>query len=250
MSNSKVAIIGGSGLSQLAGISDIRREVGETPYGDPSAPLVIGTLGNNEVIFLPRHGLNHQIPPHQVNYRANVWVLKSMGVEQVYAVGATGSIDPVLQPRDIVIPTQLIDYTYAREHTFFDGRDSTVEHIDFTRPYSETLRQNLIQAGTAAGIQTHNEGVYAATQGPRLETVAEIDRIERDGGTIVGMTGMPEAALARELGMQYALISLVVNPAAGRSGEAVISMQKIHEHLRAGMGDICRIFEIMLRNTE
>ncbi len=242
----KIAIIGGSGLSHLKGLENVRREVGRTPYGDPSAPLTIGTLGDNEVIFLPRHGMSHQIPPHQVNYRANIWVLKSMGVERVYAVGATGSIDPALKPRDIVIPTQLIDYTYAREQTFYDGSNATVEHIDFSHPYSEPLRQQLIRAAASVGIQAHGAGVYAATQGPRLETAAEIDRIDRDGGTIVGMTGMPEAALARELDMQYALISLVVNPAAGRSGSAVISMQEIVAHLGGGMKDVCRVFEAML----
>jgi purine nucleoside phosphorylase len=200
MTNIKIAIIGGSGLSNLRGLTDVRREVGRTPYGDPSAPLTIGRLGDNEVIYLPRHGLNHQIPPHQVNYRANIWVLKSMGVEQVYAVGATGGIDPALKPRDIVIPTQLIDYTYGREQTYYDGSNLLVEHIDFSHPYSEKLR--------------------------------------------------PEAALARELEMQYALISLVVNPAAGRAGEEIISMSEILEHLEAGMLDVCRVFESMLRTEK
>jgi len=246
MQKVKIAIIGGSGLRHLKGLKNIRREVGRTPYGDPSAPLTIGTLGDNEVIFLPRHGLSHQIPPHQVNYRANIWVLKSMGVEQVYAVGATGSIDPVLKPGDIVIPEQLIDYTYGREQTFYDGSNAVVEHIDFSQPYSEPLRQRLIQAATRVGVDPHETGVYAATQGPRLETAAEIDRIDRDGGTIVGMTGMPEAALARELDLQYALISLVVNPAAGRAGNAVISMPDIVEHLDAGMKNVCKVFEAML----
>ncbi len=246
MKNIKIAIIGGSGLSQLNGLKDIRREVGRTPYGDPSAPLTIGMQGENEIIFLPRHGLSHQIPPHQVNYRANIWVLKSMGVEQIYAVGATGSIDPALKPRDIVIPSQLIDYTYGREQTFYDGSNAMVEHIDFSHPYTEALRQRLIAAAGTLKASLHTKGVYAATQGPRLETAAEIDRIDRDGGTIVGMTGMPEAALARELEMQYALISLVVNPAAGRDGDAVISMQDIVAHLNAGMKDVCRIFEVML----
>ena len=246
MQNIKTAIIGGSGLTQLKDLRDIRREVGRTPYGDPSAPLTMGTLGEREIIFLPRHGLSHQIPPHKVNYRANIWVLKSMGVQEVYAVGATGGIDPALRPRDIVIPTQLIDYTYDREQTFYDGSNSQVQHIDFSHPYTEHMREKLAQSAQAAGIEVQRDGVYAATQGPRLETAAEIDRIERDGGTIVGMTGMPEAALARELDLDYALISLVVNPAAGRAGDAIISMQEINEHLKAGMRDVCRIFEAML----
>lgn len=249
MQKIKTAIIGGSGLTKLKDLKDIRREVGRTPYGDPSAPMTMGTLGDHEVIFLPRHGLSHQIPPHQVNYRANIWVLKSMGVKQVYAVGATGGIASALKPRDIVIPTQLIDYTYDREQTFYDGANGIVEHIDFSQPYSEALRQNMIRAAATAGIPVHAEGVYAATQGPRLETAAEIDRIDRDGGSIVGMTGMPEAALARELEMEYALISLVVNPAAGRAGDETISMQEIFTHLEEGMQDVCRIFEAMLSES-
>jgi 5'-methylthioinosine phosphorylase len=246
MSKINTAIIGGSGLSNLKGLENIRREVGRTPYGDPSAPLTIGTLGKHEVIFLPRHGLSHQIPPHEVNYRANIWVLKSMGVQQIFAVGATGGIAPGLKPRDIVIPSQLIDYTYGREHTFYDGSNELVEHIDFSQPYSENLRQQLIKAASAVNIPVHGQGTYAATQGPRLETAAEIDRLDRDGATIVGMTGMPEAALARELEMEYALISLVVNPAAGRSGDALISMAEIVNHLDEGMRDVCQVFEAML----
>jgi 5'-methylthioinosine phosphorylase len=246
MKKIKIAIIGGSGLSTLKGLKNIRRDVGRTPYGDPSAPLTTGILGESEVIFLPRHGLNHQIPPHQVNYRANIWVLKSMGVEQVYAVGATGSIDLALKPGDIVIPLQLIDYTYGREQTYYDGSNAAVEHVDFSHPYSEPLRQRLIEAAASVNVKVHPKGVYAATQGPRLETVAEVDRIDRDGGTVVGMTGMPEAALARELEMEYALISLVVNPAAGRAGDAIISMEEIVAHLKVGMKDVCRVFEAML----
>lgn len=246
MKNIKTAIIGGSGLGKLKGLEKVRREVGRTPYGDPSAPLTIGTIGNEEVVFLPRHGLSHQIPPHEINYRANIWVLKSMGVKKIYAVGATGGIDSALKPRDIVIPTQLIDYTYAREQTFFDGSNLQVSHVDFTQPYVESLRQNLITAANSAGIEIHAGGVYAATQGPRLETAAEIDRIERDGGTIVGMTGMPEASLARELEIDYALISLVVNPAAGRGADQIISMEEINGHLSEGMKDVYKIFQALL----
>ena len=149
-----------------------------------------------------------------------------------------------------MIPTQLIDYTYGREQTFYDGSNSEVRHIDFSHPYAEFMRMKLLQAAGTAGIEAHDGGVYAATQGPRLETVAEIDRIERDGGTIVGMTGMPEAALARELDLDYALISLVVNPAAGRAGDATISMQEINDHLEAGMRNVCRVFEAMLSAAE
>ncbi len=247
MSNKiKTAIIGGSGLSELKGLSDLRYEKSHTMYGEPSADMSIGTIGGQEVVFLPRHGAGHSIPPHKINYRANIQALKLLGVEKIYAVAATGSIDRALKARDIVVPSQLIDYTYGREHTFFDGSDGQVEHVDFSYPYTESLRQNLLGAAERASIAIHNGGVYAAMQGPRLESAAEIDRIDRDGGTIVGMTGMPEAALARELKMAYAVISLVVNPAAGRGGDAIISMQEIVEHLHKGMDNVYLILEEML----
>ncbi len=246
MKKIKTAIIGGSGLSTLKNLKNIRREVGRTPYGDPSAPLTIGTISGEEVVFLPRHGLSHQIPPHRVNYRANIWVLKSMGVERIYAVAATGGIDDDLNAGDIVIPGQLIDYTYGREQTFFDGENGDVQHIDFSQPYTENLRKKLIKAAKQAGIKAHKTGVYAATQGPRLETAAEINRIAGDGGTIVGMTGMPEAALAKELEMDYAQISLVVNPAAGRGDDEMISFDDILKNLDHGMDKVREILEALL----
>lgn len=246
MSKTKIAIIGGSGLSELKGLAEIRHEKMQTPYGAPSAEVATGTISGQQVVFLPRHGAGHHIPPHQINYRANLWALKSIGVEKIYAVAATGSIDRDLKARDIVVPSQLIDYTYGREHTFFDGQDDQVEHVDFSYPYTETLRQDLLKAAARTNIAIHDGGVYVATQGPRLETAAEIDRFDRDGGTIVGMTGMPEAALARELGMAYAVISLVVNPAAGRGGDAIISMQEIYEHLNKGIQNVYLILEEML----
>jgi len=246
MSKVKIAIIGGSGLTELSGLAELRYERVQTAYGEPSAQLAVGRMGASEVAFLPRHGAGHSIPPHKINYRANLQALKSIGVEQIYAVAATGSIDRALKARDIVIPAQLIDYTYGREHTFFDGEEGRVEHIDFSYPYSEKLRQNLLSAAQRAGLAVHDGGVYAATQGPRLETAAEIDRLDRDGGTIVGMTGMPEAALARELDMEYAVISLVVNPAAGRGGDAIISMEEIYQHLNKGMQNVHRVLEQVL----
>lgn len=242
----KTAIIGGSGLSELEGLSSLRHETVTTKYGAPSAALSIGRIGGQEVVFLPRHGADHSIPPHKINYRANIQALKMIGVERIYAVAATGSIDRGLKARDIVVPSQLLDYTYGREHSFYDGNDGRVEHVDFSYPYTKALRQNLLDAAARAKIAVHDGGVYAATQGPRLETVAEIDRLDRNGGTIVGMTGMPEAALARELEMDYAVISLVVNPAAGRGGDSIISMQEIVEHLDKGMQNVHLILEEML----
>ncbi len=234
-------ILGGSGLNQLDVLTDVHRQVGRTPYGDPSAPMTLGRMGDQGVVFLPRHGLKHVIPPHRVNYRANLWALKQLGVKQVIGVGAVGGILPDLKPRQIVIPDQIIDYTYGREHTYFDGESGEVFHIEFTKPYNESLRQTLLKAAKKAGVAVHDSGVYAATQGPRLETAAEIDRIERDGGTIVGMTGMPEAALAAELNLPYAALSLVVNEAAGRA--PAISFTDIQKHLEAGMNDVIEVLQ-------
>lgn len=229
------AILGGSGLNRLALLENARQEVGRTPYGDPSAPLLCGELGGNKVVFLPRHGLGHHIPPHRINYRANLWALKEKGVQQVIGVAAVGSIDAALAVGQLVLPTQIIDYTYGRAHTFFDGENGQIEHIDFTEPYHPALRKALLEV--AGGLEIADGGVYAATQGPRLETAAEIDCLERDGATLVGMTGMPEAALARELNLPYVNVSVVVNQAAGR-GKGTSDFSEIRDSLETGMAQL------------
>lgn len=229
----RTAIIGGSGLDRLSALKVISRKVVRTPYGDPSGMLMFGKLFNNSFAFLPRHGLGHTIPPHAVNYRANIWALKSEGVSRIVAFAAVGGIADALSPGSIVIPDQLIDYTHCRDHTFFDGQTDSVHHVDFTEPYAESLRRQLLDAGKKLGLKVVDHGTYAATQGPRLETAAEILRLEQDGATIVGMTGMPEAALARELAIDYACVAIVVNPAAGKS-TAQISMNDIGDHLEQG----------------
>ena len=203
-----LAIIGGSGLSSLAMLESVRREIVRTPYGEPSSPVSLGRLKGCEVAFLARHGHGHTIAPHEINYRANLWALKKQGVEGVVSVAAVGGIPAELAPGAIVVPHQIIDYTWGRKHTYFEG-DAPVTHIDFTHPYSETLRQSVLAAARRCNEPVHDGGVYAATQGPRLETAAEIDRLERDGATLVGMTGMPEAALARELGLPYAAVAVI-----------------------------------------
>ncbi|MDY0050389.1 MAG: S-methyl-5'-thioinosine phosphorylase, partial [Halothiobacillaceae bacterium] len=212
---SRLAIIGGTGLSKLKNLEFLRHQVVSTPYGEPSGPLSIGRLGGCEVVFLPRHGYNHRIPPHQINYRANLWALREVGVRHVLAVAAVGGITPRMSPATLVIPDQIIDYTYGRAHTFFEGELDEVTHIDFTFPYDADLRELLLRSARAAEVSVVESGVYAATQGPRLETAAEIRRLEGDGCDIVGMTGMPEAALARELGLKYACCAVVANWAAG-----------------------------------
>lgn len=215
-----LGIIGGTGLTQLANLEIKRRQLIRTPYGEPSGPLTFGEIAGKPLIFIPRHGSGHTIPPHAINYRANVWALHSAGVCDIVAVATVGGIHPDLGPSKIAIPDQIIDYTHGRKNTYFDGENQDspepVKHVDFTQPYSPKLRDLCKQAALQAGQAIVDGGVYAAVQGPRLETAAEINRLERDGATLVGMTGMPEASLARELGINYAAICPVANHAAGR----------------------------------
>jgi 5'-methylthioadenosine phosphorylase len=234
-----LAIIGGSGLTRLSTLAVAHREVVRTPYGEPSSALLYGQIVGRDVIFLARHGHGHTIPPHRVNYRANLWALKERGASAILAVASVGGIAPEYRPGDLVLPHQLIDYTSGREATFFDGSDRVVIHVDFTKPYSQRLREHCLAAASAAGIALRDGGVYAAVSGPRLETAAEIDRLERDGATMVGMTGMPEAALSRELVLDYAAIAVVVNPAAGRGDSAhAISLASIADVLETGMDQV------------
>lgn len=215
-----LGIIGGSGLNRIAELEASRRVVLATPYGEPSAALTVGRLHGVEVVFLARHGDGHTIAPHRINYRANIHALHTQGVRDVIAVATVGGIRDELGPGTLVVPDQIIDYTHGREGTFFDGVAQALKHIDFTRPFQGAMRGRLLQAGTAAAEALYDGGVYGATQGPRLETAAEINRMAQDGADIVGMTGMPEASLARELGLDYAMLCVVVNAAAGRGSNA------------------------------
>jgi len=234
-----LAIIGGSGLTRLSTLAVAHREVVRTPYGEPSSALIFGRIADRDVVFLARHGHGHTIPPHRVNYRANLWALKHRGVDAIFAVASVGAIAGGYGPGDLVLPTQLIDYTSGREQTFFDGGEREVVHVDFTQPYSADLRERCLAAARKAGITLHDGGVYGAVSGPRLETAAEIDRMERDGATLVGMTGMPEAALARELGIAYVSISVVVNHAAGRGDSAqAVSIDQIAGVLEKAMDKV------------
>lgn len=240
---STVALIGGTGLTALEGLEVLRRDPVTTPWGAPSAPLVHGLFQGSPVVFLARHGPGGTIPPHRVNYRANLWALREAGARQVIAVNAVGGIRPGLYlPGRLVVPHQILDYTYGRAHTFFEDELEHVVHVDFTEPYCESLRKTLLEGGQRAGLEVAARGVYGATQGPRLETTAEVDRLERDGCDIVGMTGMPEASLARELGLCYAAIAVVANAAAGR-GPGVLSMEEIELNLKAGMRSVRSLLE-------
>lgn len=220
------ALIVGSGWESLAG-EDEGTQV-DTGFGPPSANVHRLQFGERRVLSLARHGDGHTIPPHAINYRANILALQLLGADAIIGLNTVGVITPHVAPGSIAIPSQLLDYTWGREHTLFDGRDGVVEHIDFTEPFSEALRQELIRAAGRASVDCHDGGVYATVQGPRLETAAEVDRLERDGADFVGMTAMPEAAIAREAGVEYACIAMAVNPAAGRGDGSIHAAVERH----------------------
>jgi 5'-methylthioadenosine phosphorylase len=244
------AIIGGSGLAKLSALQNTRRQVMRSPYGEPSGAMTFGELGGREVVFLARHGYGHTIAPHEINYRANIWALKELEVQGVFAVATVGGIRDDLGPGTLVVPDQILDYTHSRKSTFFEGAEARVTHIDFTLPYSARLRQMLLQAAMAAGEVIVDGATYACTQGPRLETAAEIERIARDGGDLVGMTGMPEAALAREAGLDYAALGVVVNHAAGRGdSRQQIKLEDLEGVMRATVTRAVRILEEVLRSA-
>jgi 5'-deoxy-5'-methylthioadenosine phosphorylase len=238
------AIIGGSGLAKLSALSEVRRQVMRTPYGEPSGALTFGRLAGREVVFLARHGYGHTIPPHEINYRANIWALKELAVQGVFAVATVGAIRTDLAPGTLVVPHQIIDYTHSRKGTFFEGADAPVTHVDFTQPYAARLRAALLRAGEHCGEPVVDGAVYACSQGPRLETAAEIDRYARDGADLVGMTGMPEAALAREAGLDYAALGVVVNHAAGRGDSRhEIRLQDLDSVMRETVVRAVRVLE-------
>src|SRR3954470_24645650 len=193
--DSVLAIIGGSGLAKLANLKNTRRKSVRTPYGSPSARLTFGRIGGREIAFLARHGDGHTIAPHEVNYRANLWALKKAGAAEVLSVATVGGISASFSPGTLIVPHQIIDYTWGRASTYFEGKGTPVQHVDFTEPYSRSLRPRILSSAKACGEKVKDKGVYATTQGPRLESAAEIERLGRDGADLVGMTAMPEAAL-------------------------------------------------------
>ncbi|MCK8516446.1 S-methyl-5'-thioinosine phosphorylase [Methylonatrum kenyense] len=240
-----VAIIGGTGLTSLRNLEITHREVVHTPYGEPSGPITHGQLCGRQVMFLARHGYGHTIPPHRVNYRANLWALRHLGVDRLIAVAAVGGIAEEMGPGRLAIPDQIIDYTWGRQHTLFEDDLPHVTHVDFTHPYDRDLRRRLLAGAERAELSVMPAGTYGATQGPRLETAAEIRRLRRDGCDMVGMTGMPEAALARELGISYATCAVCANWAAGLGGEE-ISMDQIEQVLKGGMEQVRRLLAEMI----
>lgn len=245
-----LAIIGGSGMKKLANLKVTHRQVMRTPYGEPSSPLTFGTIGEQEIVFLSRHGHGHTIPPHQINYRANIWTLHALQVSKIIAVASVGGIREDLTPGKIVIPHQILDYTHGRSATFFDHTDRAVVHTDFTQPYDSIVRTELLNAGKNANISVIDGCVYAATQGPRFETAAEVNRLEQDGADCVGMTGMPEAILARELEIPYATVAVVANYAAGRGDSAQgIPLETAHIILENTMMHVRNMLEHLVTNS-
>ncbi|KAA6186246.1 S-methyl-5'-thioinosine phosphorylase [Thiohalocapsa marina] len=236
----RLAIIGGSGFASMPELEIIEEQHAQTPWGAPSAPLMKGRLGGAEVLFLPRHGQGHSLPPHRVNYRANIQALHDAGADLIVGLGAVGGITPSYGPLTICVPQHIIDYTHGREASFHGDSGTEVVHVDFSWPYDAGLRQALLQAAGATSISVVDGGTYAVTQGPRLETAAEIRRLERDGCDIVGMTAMPEAVLARELGIRYATLAFVVNWAAGKS-DSEIGMDEIVANIAHCGEDVMRL---------
>jgi 5'-methylthioinosine phosphorylase len=239
-----LAIIGGSGLAKLANLKGARRKEARTPYGEPSAALTFGELAGRTVLFLARHGDDHSVAPHEVNYRANLWALRDAGAREVVSVATVGGISERAAPGELLVPHQIIDYTWGRVSTCFQGPGVPVKHIDFTEPYAASVREMLLAAARNCGERVADGAVYAVTQGPRLETAAEIERLARDGADIVGMTAMPEAALARELELPYGALAVVANHAAGRGdSRRAVPLDAIAAVLDAAMVRVRRILE-------
>ena len=230
----KIGIIGGSGFGSIKGLEITRREMVSTAYGSPSCPVIFGSMCGGEIVFIARHGIGRTMAPHTINYRANLAAMKHMNVTHVIAINAVGGITEHMSPLKLVFPDQIIDYTHSRKSTYYDKYVEIIEHVDFTYPYDEDLRRILIKSAQENNVEHEIDATYGATQGPRLETAAEIERMQRDGCDIVGMTGMPEAVLARELDMKYACCAIVVNWAAGKKGGEVISMEKVNVNLGTG----------------
>ncbi len=247
-----LAVIGGTGLYKLAALEDVQALEGDTAYGAPSGPVRVGRIAGRSVAFIARHGEGHSLPPHKVNYRANLRRLADLGAKRVLALNAVGGITENFGPRVMALPDQLIDYTWGRISTLSEEPGTEVLHVDFGEPYTPALRAELLRAAAKAGIALHDGGCHGITQGPRLETFAEITRMRRDGCDLVGMTGMPEAALARELGLQYACIAMVANWAAGCGGgdsgqpAAEITMAEVLANVEAASAPLPSLLQALL----
>jgi len=234
----KLGVIGGSALDTVDNLEVSHREMVNTPYGASSSPLLFGKMNGGDIVFIHRHGFGHTIAPHEINYRANIWALKELDVTHIIATGAVGGITEHMSPITLVIPDQIIDYTHSRNQTFYENNQEPVVHVDFTRPYDEQLRTVMNSSAVELNLPVVSRGTYGAVQGPRLETAAEIKRLEADGCDIVGMTGMPEAVLARELGINYACCAVVVNWAAGKGSHEDTLIDVINSNIQEGKANV------------
>lgn len=243
-----LAIIGGTGVYALADLEDAQAHQPVTRYGPPSGPVRLGRLADRRVAFLARHGEGHSLPPHRINYRANLAALQALGAQRVLAINTVGGITPRFGPRVLACPDQLIDYTWGRVSTVCEEDGTDVLHVDFGDPYTPTLRRAVLDAAARSGVTLAEDGCYGATQGPRLETKAEIARMRRDGCDLVGMTGMPEAGLAREMGLEYACLAIVANWAAGAGPDPdeVITLQDVLDNVAAASAGIPALLRGML----
>ena len=248
MAEIALAVIGGTGLYALAGLEQVEARQPDTRYGALSGPVRIGTIDGHRVAFLARHGEGHALPPHRVNYRANLAALHALGATRVLALNTVGGITDRFGPRVLACPDQLIDYTWGRVSTFCEEPGSEVLHVDMGDPYTPALRRAVLAAAARAGVAVVDHGCYGATQGPRLETRAEIARMRRDGCDLVGMTGMPEAGLARELGLDYACLAIVANWAAGAGPQVdeVITLQDVLDNVAAASAGLPALVRALL----
>ncbi|MBB71973.1 MAG: 5'-methylthioadenosine phosphorylase [Legionellales bacterium] len=245
---SKLAVIGGSALPTLRGLEVIDEVVVETPYGEPSAPILRGQLEGREVLFLDRHGRERCTPPHRINYRANVWALHHLGTTHIISGSVVGGIRSDMTAGHFVFPDQLIDYTYGRANTFFEDEFDFSRHVDFTHPYCPDLHRLLVDAAEELGLDYTDDATYGVTQGPRFETIAEVKRLERDGCDVVGMTAMPEAALAQEMGIRYASVAVVGGRAAGRTDGLQADIEAIRQTIEEGMQTMRELLRYVFLN--
>ncbi len=240
-----LALVGGTGLTELDDHTEALDI--DTPYGLPSAPVRVIETEPLRLLFLPRHGSPHRFPPHLVNYRANLWALKEAGAAQVLAVSAVGGITEAYGPGTLAAPDQLIDYSWGREHSYSDSEHVPLVHVDFTHPYEGPLRKALLQSADRIDLEVVDGGCIGVFQGPRLESAAEVEKARRDGCDMAGMTSLPEAGLARELGLDYAGVAVVSNWGAGVSDD-LISEDDIAETLREPMSRVRALIDALVQS--
>lgn len=243
----KIAVIGGTGIYSPDALKSFEEKIVQTPYGP--ALCNIGEMAGNQVVFITRHGVGHKTPPHKVNYRANIWALKSLGTEEIFATTAVGSLNPEMKAGHFVVCDNVLDFTKSRINTFYDTPERGVAHVDFTYPYCPALREKVIRCLEKTDITFHKTGVYVCTEGPRFETAAEIKMYAMLGGDVVGMTNMPESLLAREAEMCYTNCSIVTNMAAGIS-KTPLSHSEVVEEMARSISNMEKLITAFIADNE